>query len=246
VEKRQKVQRDFKRGDKFYIRFADSTGKLVGESTKSPSRSFALGVLAKRRAEVLEHRYFPKKKDVLVDEIIEDAVAAAKASHELSYPHKKFRPYRYRIAGEWFKGRLAMSLTMDDITSKLSEHCKTPANFNRYRVALSHAYKLAVKNGKVSVNPASQVDMKKENNERIRFLNQFDQNEEKSIREATRAKWPEREAEFDLALHTGMRWRSSTPSGGTRWTSSGSKSRSLREKEINADTFPSARRPKRP
>ena len=73
---------------------------------------------------------------------------------------------------------------------------------NRYRTLLSLVYSLANRNGKVSVNPARLVRLRKENNARVRFL---DDQEETNLRAKIREAFPNREPEFDLALHTGMR-----------------------------------------
>jgi len=208
----------FKRGKLYYVRFADAAGKVRAESTGSPSRAFALKILEKRRTEVRESRYFPKVREVSVDEIIKDAIERACQHHELSYPGKKFRPYRYRIVGEWFKGRAAASLTPGEIAAKIAEHTKTPANFNRYRVALSHAYKLAVEERKLSVNPAASVSMKRENKDYVRYLGQHAplksnlaylkplRDEEARLRAVIRKRFAKREPELTLALNTGLRF----------------------------------------
>jgi len=54
----------------------------------------------------------------------------------------------------------------------------------------------------VAVNPARMVRQRKENNSRVRFLSP---EEEVKLRAKIRELCPGREAEFDLALHTGMR-----------------------------------------
>jgi integrase len=63
-------------------------------------------------------------------------------------------------------------------------------------------FSLAVRNRKLSANPVRQVKRRTENNERVRFL---DTEEENKLRAKIRELCPEHEAEFDLALHTGMR-----------------------------------------
>ena len=60
----------------------------------------------------------------------------------------------------------------------------------------------AVRNGKVPSNPVRQAKPRKENNERVRFL---DEKEETKLREKIKELCPEREPEFDLALHPGMK-----------------------------------------
>jgi integrase len=119
--------------------------------------------------------------------------------------------------GGWFKGSVASALTPREINAKLAEHCKTSANFNRYRVALSHAFKIGIANGKVTDNPARHVKLKKEN-ATIRWLNQYAplpteddslkrlRDEESRLRAVIRKQFPEREPELDLSLNTGMRF----------------------------------------
>ena len=57
----------------------------------------------------------------------------------------------------------------------------TPATINRYRAAMSKAFKLAIADGKVSRNPARLVPQRKESNGRVRFLSE---DEEKRLRAA--------------------------------------------------------------
>ena len=199
----------FKRGKVWYVRFRDQGGKTRVERV-GPSKALALKVYAKRKTEVAERRFFPTSR-ITFDELIKDAIAEAKRNHAVKGTKKRLRTYRYRIVGEWFKGREAASITPGEIDAKLAENCRTPANFNRYRVAMSHAYKLGLQNGKADKNPASLVRLKKENNERVRFM---EPEEETALRAAMRAQCPNREPEFDLALYTGMRW---SEQYGLRW-----------------------------
>lgn len=208
--KKDKSERGvFRRGKVWYIRFCDGGGKVRVEAV-GPSKALAIKVCAKRRTEVAERRFFPGA-NIALDELIKDALAEARRNHEMKRSKKKLRTYRYRIVGEWFKGREAASITPGEIDKKLAEHCHTSANFNRYRVALSHTYKIAMQNGKALRNPASLVTLKKENNERVRFL---ETEEEAALRKAIRKLCPKREAEFDLAIYTGMRW---SEEYGLRW-----------------------------
>jgi integrase len=106
-----------------------------------------------------------------------------------------------RLEG-WWGERAADSLTPSEIEAKLTENAKTPATFNRYKAALSLAYRVGIADGKVSVNPARNVRQRTENNARLRFLSD---EEEKKLRTAIRERCPDHEPEFDLALVTGMR-----------------------------------------
>src|SRR2546428_3374278 len=62
--------------------------------------------------------------------------------------------------------------------------------------------RLAIRNGKVKENPAWQVRHRLENNMRIRFLSA---EEETKLGAAIEAARPERNAELELALNTGLR-----------------------------------------
>jgi site-specific recombinase XerD len=102
----------------------------------------------------------------------------------------------------WWGKRAADSLIPSEIEAKLSEHANTPATFNRWKSTLSLAYRLGMRDNLVQVNPARMVGHKRENNARIRYLSDA---EEGKLRAIVRQECPEREAEFDLALYTGMR-----------------------------------------
>lgn len=137
------------------------------------------------------------------DELVKDAIAEATRHHALKKSKKQLLTYRYRIMGEWFKGRRSSSIRPEEIDKKLSDHCQTSSNYNRYRNSLSHTFGLAMQNGKGVENPARAVKLKQENNTRVRFLKP---EEEAAIREAIQKIHPDREPEFDLALHSGIRW----------------------------------------
>lgn len=194
-----------KRGNTWYVRYR-ANGKTHAEAV-GPSKAYAVTVLEKRRTQARDGKFFPDliKRSVPFKEVIEDAISRAKDAYAVKHPTRDFREGNYGRVKLWFSGRTAASLTPQEIATKLTEHCKTSATFNRYRVALSHAYKLAIENKKAVENPAKLVKLQRENNERVRYLNQYDPNEETKLRRAIRAKFPEREPEFDLALNTGLR-----------------------------------------
>ena len=137
----------YQRGKTWYIRFSDQNGKVRAERV-GPSKAVALKAYHKRKTEVAERRFFPVV-NVSFDELINDVIAEAQRNCALK-KLKKRTAYRYRILGEWFKGRKAASLKPEEIDKTLSDHCRTPANFNRYRNALSHMYQLGVQNSKAT------------------------------------------------------------------------------------------------
>jgi site-specific recombinase XerD len=102
----------------------------------------------------------------------------------------------------WFREYPAESVTPQDIERQFQKQKWAPATANRYRALLSLTYRLAIRNGKVKENPARVVPHRLEDNARIRFLSA---DEETALRKAIEEKCPERIAEFDLALNTGLR-----------------------------------------
>ena len=103
---------------------------------------------------------------------------------------------------EWFGNRPADSITASELEQNFAEQDWMPATYNRYRALLSLAYRLAIRSGKLRENPARLMSHRLEDNGRLRFLSP---EEEKGLRAALQAAYPERVPEFDLALHTGMR-----------------------------------------
>ena len=204
VWKKDKADRGvYRRGGTWYCRYTDQHGRLHKEAV-GPSKATALAVYRKRKTEVAEHRFFPElRREVTFDEIMRDAIIRARQDFALKYPGRKFHPRNYGIVAGWFAGWQASSVTPQEIAAKLAERCKTPATFNRYRIALSHAYKLAIESRKVAENPALLVKLQRENNERVRWL---EPEEEQALRAVLQKKFPRREPELDLALHTGLRW----------------------------------------
>ncbi|MGC2852378.1 MAG: site-specific integrase [Candidatus Acidiferrum sp.] len=188
----------------WWIRYADSTGRIRRE--KAGTKDNATKLYYKRKTQALEGRKLPEKlrrPRVSFAEIAQDALGYSKA-HKV---HEAYRIDRWHMETllTWFRERVAEEITPQDIErklSKLAEDGRKPATVNRYRTLLSLVFSLAVRNGKLASNPVRQVKRRKENNERVRFL---ESEEETKLRRKIQALCPEHEAEFDLALHTGMR-----------------------------------------
>jgi integrase len=79
-----------------------------------------------------------------------------------------------------------------------------PATLNRYRAMLSLTFKVAVQNGKLTLNPARLLRPSRENNAVIRYLLPEPELEQK-LRAVANELYPHHVPELDLALNTGMR-----------------------------------------
>ncbi len=190
----------------WWVRYADAHGREHRE--KAGTKGMALALYRKRKTEALEGRKFPERlraRTVIFSELTQDALIYSKA-HNRSH---KTDALRLSQLQEWFGSIPANAITPQQIEVRLShaseERDWKPATLNRYRNTMSLAYRLGMNNGKVASNPARLVRARRENNVRIRYLDQFSQDEEQRLRAAIEAHFPEHLPEFDIALNTGMR-----------------------------------------
>ena len=187
-----------------WIRYADGTGRIRRE--KAGTKSAAVTLYRKRKTEILEGRKLPKNlrlANISFEEIARDALEYSRTTKV----REAYRIDRWRMATllRWFRNHNASDLNPQEIERRLNELSAEglkPATLNRYRTLLSLTFSLGVRNGKLTSNPVRLVKRRKENNERVRFL---EDEEEIGLRKKIRESHPSHEAEFDLALHTGMR-----------------------------------------
>jgi len=190
----------------WWICWFDSNGNRHRE--KAGTREAAINLYRKRKTESLQGKKLPemlRRNAVTFGDLVEKV-------RQHADNNEKEREYSPRYAAivrqeakkleSWWGKRAADSLIPSEIEAKLSEHANTPATFNRWKSTLSLAYRLGMRDNLVQVNPARMVGHKRENNARIRYLSDA---EEGKLRAIVRQECPEREAEFDLALYTGMR-----------------------------------------
>jgi site-specific recombinase XerD len=183
----------------WWIRYNDSNGRYRRE--KAGSKSVAIKLVDKRRTEALQGKKLPerlRRATVSFGEIAKDALAYSKAN-KLSYRHDAGR--METLLG-WFREYPAEAITAQDVERRFEQEKWSPATINRHRALLSLTYRLAIRNGKVKENPARLVRHRLEDNARIRFLSP---EEETALRTAIEATCPERLAELELALNTGIR-----------------------------------------
>jgi integrase len=183
----------------WWICYWDAQGRKRRE--KAGTKGNAITLYRKRKMQALEGRKLPEKlrrATVSFAEIARDALAYSKAN-KLSFAHDE---YRMKTLLGWFREYPAEGVSAQDIERRFEQQEWSPATMNRYRALLSLTYRLAIRNGKVKENPARQVRHQLENNTRIRFLSP---EEESRLRTAIKAACPERIAELELALNTGLR-----------------------------------------
>jgi site-specific recombinase XerD len=185
----------------WWVRFVDLDGKRKSRciGTFNDAVDFYEGQKVRIRkgviAPVVSHRGI--RYGVLLD----DALTYSKTSHR----DQRVFAQRVEVTREQFGNRIAETITPADIsewfTAMTDERTWTPATVNRYRAAMSKAFKIGIQNRKVSSNPARLVPQRKEPPGKIRFLTN---DEEKRLRAALKDR-PFCIPQLDVALHTGMR-----------------------------------------
>lgn len=187
----------------WWIRYTDADGREHRE--KVGRKSDARTLYNERKADVRRGIKLPtnmRNRGVLFDELVTDAL-------EYSDAHKddaRNDHSRSQYLLEAFGGRVAATIKPQEIDAWLSAQDIEDSTRNRYKALLGLIYRQGNRNGKIDINPARLVPQRAENNARIRWLrDEKENNEEKKLRDAITELCPERMAEFDLSLHTGLR-----------------------------------------
>lgn len=199
----------------WWIQFFDSDGRRRRE--KVGSRANAIDLYRKRKTEVLTGKKLPEKlrsRVVRFLELAEDAESYCKSNNQ----GQQFDIYRIGRLKEEFGNRPAL-IPVKDLRSWFDDQEWKPGTYNRYKSMLSLIYRLGMEHEKIKLefNPAKLLKHKREDNGRVRFLNQFSPakteaeylkpytDEEGRLRAVMRAKYPTHVPEFDIAVNTGMR-----------------------------------------
>jgi len=187
----------------YWIHYYDAEGQRHRESIGR--YDLACDTYYERKRAIREGRFRPPERATgLTFKALLD-MAFAERRHHLSY-----RTYEGNV---WTAGRLlkefgtmpAARITAERIAEYLGalrdSGVKGPSA-NQYHSLLSAVFSWGVLHKKLERNPCRDVKPFRDSDKRVRFL---DSGEEDAIRAAIRAAYPDGEAEFDLALHTGAR-----------------------------------------
>src|SRR5262249_51757660 len=173
----------------WWVRHVDADGRLRRE--KAGTKSAALTLYRKRKTEALEGKKLPEKLRRPPTTFIEISRDALKYSETNKRTHSDDVRIMKRLRS-WFGDRPADSITPDEIERHcqdgIDEHKWAPSTVNHHRSLLSLTYRLAIRNGKATSNPARATRHRKEDNDRVRYLKA---DEEKRLREVLTASWPE-------------------------------------------------------
>ena len=202
----------------WWIQYFDAEGRRRRE--KVGAKGSAIKLYQKRKTEALQGKKLPENLRARRVTLREIATAALEYSRAEKASHRHDQIRMTPILKQ-FGERAAESITPEELERWLNDQAENrgwaPATKNRYVALLKLTYRLAEKNGKVRFNPARLLRMRKENNARVRFLNQFAPlktkldylndcpDEESRLRAVITKNYPEHLPEFDIALNTGIR-----------------------------------------
>jgi integrase len=204
--------------DVWWVRYVDTQGRYRRE--KAGTWATARDLYIKRKNEALVGKKLPEKlrrATAMFAGIAEDALAYSRG-HKRSYCDDESRMKKLK---EWWGSRDAESLSTAEIEQRLSAAARdekwAASTYNHYRSLLMLTYREARRAGKVSANPARDVRHRREDNSRVRYLNQFKplpteidylkplKTEEERLRAVVQRDYPEHLAEFELVASTGLR-----------------------------------------
>jgi integrase len=197
----------------WWIQYFDAEGRRRREKAGLKS---AAGILyRKRKTEALQGKKLPENlraRVVRFSELATDALEYCKANNL----GQKFDGYRIgRLTVEF--GNRPAEVPIEDLRRWFTQQEWTSGTFNRYKSTLSLIYRLGVEHGKVTTNPAKLLRRRREDNGRVRFLNQFPplksaldylrphSDEESRLRAVIASEYPTHMPELEIAQHTGMR-----------------------------------------
>jgi site-specific recombinase XerD len=199
----------------WWIRYADRSGRIRREI--AGAKSIAKSLYQKRKTEILQGKKLPESlrtKLVTFSDLAESALAYSRG-RKRSFKDDECRMRKLRDKFDQF---VAEEITPEEIEGWLESHEGwSVATKNRYLALVKLTYRLAENNSKIKINPARKVRMHKENNERVRYLNQYTplatakkslkrcKDEESRLLAVIEARYDFHLPEFIIALHTGMR-----------------------------------------
>jgi integrase len=198
---------------KFRIDYYDENGRRCREAASSEKAAIAL--FRQRKTEIWEKRHTPfawkaRQPKITFKELADARMEAKKL--RLAPPSYYSDERRLKPLIKKFGPLAAEKVGVEEIAAFFNEIRssggragnigRSGSTLNRYRTLLSNIFNFGVRNGTLTANPVARIDRFREPEGRVRFLGA---DEEKALRDTVRAQSLEHEAEFDLALNTGMR-----------------------------------------
>src|SRR5208282_4994548 len=193
--------------DTWWIRYVDASGRYRRE--KAGTRGNAEKLLTRRKNDALVGKKMPetlRSRAVPFTEIADAALVYSK-NYKRSYRDDQWRMAELK---QWFGSRDAQTLSTEEIEKRLTDVAEerkwAPGTFNHFRSLLMMVYRVARRAKKLTVNPARDVQHRKENDPIVRYLNRgTPESEYERLVAAVRKRTPEHLPDLIFALNTGLR-----------------------------------------
>ncbi len=199
----------------WWIRYAAASGRIRRE--KVGNKSAAVQLYHKRKTQIRQREKLPenfREKPTVFSQLADAALLYSK-DHKRSYRDDECRMAKICTK---FGDDIAEEIEPGDIENWLASQVGwTIATRNRYLALIKLTFRLGERDRKIKANPARSVKMQKEDNARVRYLNQFEpiptklaylqhcKDEESRLLTVMRSKHAFHLPEWHIALHTGMR-----------------------------------------
>jgi integrase len=165
----------YRRGNTYWIDYF-YRGRRIRESAETSNKKLAEDILAKRKVQIAEGKFL----DVIKQEKIKFEDFADEYLRMHSIQNKSYREdvNNIKILKRSFSGRYLNEITALDVEKYKAERIKTvkPATVNRGLAVLRSMYNRAIEWKKIKENPCNTVHLFKENNQRLRYLEQAEIN----------------------------------------------------------------------
>ena len=190
----------------WYISYFDADSKHHREHVGRYSA--AVEAYVNRKREIREAKFVApvdrKKMATTFEELFELRLAAL----QRNFSKWTVARLRYQIGSErmsHFKTLPVQKIRaaeIERVLNDIDEQGLGSSSVASYRALISAVFNFGVKRDFLQKNPTLETLKPKPAKERVRFLS-YD--EEEALRRAIRARWPDKEPEFDVLLHSGMR-----------------------------------------
>jgi site-specific recombinase XerD len=186
----------------WWISYLDADG--VRRREKAGKMSAALDLVAARRLQVRKGELIPPRqhREWTFRRLAEAAIAAKRqrlAPATITTDNLRLGRLLPLLGGIRFD-RVTPEKIEGALTQLRSLYDLSTSTLNRYRSLISSVFSFAVRAGRVAANPATRVQRYPENDSRVRWLRADEISVLRGVLQNA-----VHEAEFDLALHTGMR-----------------------------------------
>jgi site-specific recombinase XerD len=187
----------------YWIDYRDAANRRHRE--KIGRKAEARAILGRRLREVAEGKYIPPRSGQTLR--FRDLASFAISQKALRLAPLSLLTDRRRLEtllpliGSYFAEGISSEM-IEEMLGNLKRTGLSGSTVNRYRALISSVYAIGVAAGRVSKNPVSRVKRYKENESRVRYLRE---EEEERLRAVLKVQFPERIPEYELALYTGMR-----------------------------------------